>query len=81
MAGSRVTKKGQVALDHVQGSGSRPGRWGAVVWGSSSEEIIFHRSGPTGRRIRWLQTEIECSKVVQFIMIGVLFYFTARDEN
>ncbi len=56
---------------------------GAVVWGGILWAVIFHRkrSDAMPYQVRYnLPIEIMYT-VVPFIMVGVLFYFTARDEN
>jgi cytochrome c oxidase subunit II len=56
---------------------------GAVVWFGILWTVIFHRkrSDHIPHQVRYnLPIEILYT-VVPFIMVGVLFYFTARDEN
>ncbi len=56
---------------------------GAVVWGMIIWSIIFFRKkgDRIPRQVRYnLPIEIMYT-VIPFIMVGVLFYFTARDEN
>jgi cytochrome c oxidase subunit 2 len=56
---------------------------GAVVWGGILWAVIFHRKrgDHIPHQVRYnLPIEILYT-VVPFIMVGVLFYFTARDEN
>jgi cytochrome c oxidase subunit 2 len=56
---------------------------GVLVWGLILWAIIFHRkrSDRVPRQVRYnLPIEILYT-VIPFIMVGVLFYFTARDEN
>jgi cytochrome c oxidase subunit 2 len=56
---------------------------GVVVWALILWAIIFHRkrSDRVPRQVRYnLPIEILYT-VVPFIIVGVLFYFTARDEN
>ena len=56
---------------------------GVAVWGLILWAVIFHRkrSDRVPRQVRYnLPIEILYT-VVPFIMVGVLFYFTARDEN
>ncbi|HUC21540.1 MAG TPA: cytochrome c oxidase subunit II [Streptosporangiaceae bacterium] len=56
---------------------------GCVVWGGILWTVIFHRkrSDRIPQQVRYnLPIEILYT-VVPFIMVGVLFYFTARDEN
>jgi len=56
---------------------------GAVVWGGILWTVAFHRKrgDRVPQQVRYnLPIEILYT-VVPFIMVGVLFYFTARDEN
>ena len=81
-----ITKQGQVALTLWQGSWVAAWAVGAVVWGMTIWAIIFHRkkrasgSAPPPQVRYNLPIEMLYT-VVPFIMIGVLFFFTARDEN
>jgi cytochrome c oxidase subunit 2 len=78
-----VTKQGEVALTLWQGSWAAAWAVGAVVWGLILWAIIFHRKR-TDRppyQVRYNLPIEMLYTVVPFIMIGVLFYFTARDEN
>ena len=56
---------------------------GVVVWGGILWAVIFHRKrgDKLPEQVRYnLPIEIMYT-VIPFIMVGVLFYFTARDEN
>jgi cytochrome c oxidase subunit 2 len=78
-----VTRQGQVALTLWQGSWIAAWAVGAVVWGLIVWAIVFHRKRtdrPPGQVRYNLPIEMLYT-VVPFIMIGVLFFFTARDEN
>lgn len=78
-----VTKQGQVVVTLWQGSWVAAFAVGAVVWGLILWAVIFHRknSDRPPRQVRYnLPIEIMYT-VVPFIMVGVLFFFTARDEN
>ncbi len=78
-----VTKQGQVVVTLWQGSWIAAFCVGAVVWGLILWAVIFHRkkTDRPPRQVRYnLPIEIMYT-VVPFIMIGVLFFFTARDEN
>jgi len=81
-----ITKQGQVALTLWQGSWAAAWAVGAVVWGMTIWAIIFHRkkrasgSAPP-QQVRYNLPIEMLYTVVPFIMIGVLFFFTARDEN
>jgi cytochrome c oxidase subunit II len=80
-----VTKQGQVALTLWQGSWIAAWIVGAVVWGLIVWAIIFHRKkrGTTAppAQVRYNLPIEMLYTVVPFIMVGVLFFFTARDEN
>jgi len=78
-----VTKQGQVILSMWQGSWIAAWAVGIVVWGGILWAIIFHRKrgNQLPHQVRYnLPIEILYT-VLPFIMVGVLFYFTARDEN
>lgn len=78
-----VTKQGRVVVTLWQGSWVAALLVGAVVWGAIIWAVIFHRKrGDTvPAQVRYnLPLEILYT-VLPFIMVGVLFYFTARDEN
>ena len=78
-----VTKQGQVVLTLWRGSWIAAFAVGAVVWGLILWAVIFHRkrSDRPPRQVRYnLPIEIAYT-VVPFIMVGVFFFFTARDEN
>jgi cytochrome c oxidase subunit II len=78
-----VTKQGQVTLTLWQGSWIAAWAVGAVVWGLILWAIVFHRkrTDRPPRQVRYNLPIEMLYTVVPFIMIGVLFYFTARDEN
>jgi cytochrome c oxidase subunit II len=78
-----VTKQGVVTLHMWQGSWIAAWAVGIVVWGGILWTIIFHRKrgNQLPEQVRYnLPIEILYT-VLPFIMVGVLFYFTARDEN
>ena len=81
-----ITKQGQVALTLWQGSWIAAWAVGAVVWGMTIWAIIFHRKkrasgGAPPQQVRYNLPIEMLYTVVPFIMVGVLFFFTARDEN
>jgi cytochrome c oxidase subunit 2 len=80
-----VTRQGQVALTLWQGSWVAAWLVGAVVWGLIIWAIIFHRkkraTAPAPHQVRYNLPIEMLYTVVPFIMVGVLFFFTARDEN
>jgi cytochrome c oxidase subunit II len=78
-----VTKQGQVTLTLWRGSWVAAWFVGAVVWGLIIWVVLFHRkrSDRVPDQVRYnLPIEVLYT-VLPFIMIGVLFFFTARDEN
>ena len=78
-----VTKQGEVVVTLWRGSWIAAFAVGAVVWGMILWAVIFHRknSDRPPRQVRYnLPIEIMYT-VVPFIMVGVFFFFTARDEN
>jgi cytochrome c oxidase subunit 2 len=80
-----VTKQGHVILTLWQGSWIAAWCVGAVVWGLTVWAVIFHRkkraSAPMPAQVRYNLPIEMLYTVVPFIMIGILFFFTARDEN
>ena len=80
-----VTRQGRVILTLWQGSWIAAWIVGAVVWGLIIWAIIFHRkkrgSAPPPHQVRYNLPIEMLYTVVPFIMVGVLFFFTARDEN
>jgi cytochrome c oxidase subunit II len=78
-----VTRQGQVTLTMWQGSWIAAWCVGIVVWGGILWAITFHRKrgDQLPHQVRYnLPIEILYT-VLPFIMVGVMFYFTARDEN
>jgi cytochrome c oxidase subunit II len=78
-----VTKQGKVTLALWQGSWIAAFAVGILVWGAIIYAVIFFRkrSNRVPQQVRYnLPIEILYT-VVPFFMIGVLFFFTARDEN
>jgi cytochrome c oxidase subunit II len=81
-----ATRQGQVTVTLWQGSWVAAWSVGAVVWGMIIWAIIFHRkrksgTAPPPRQVRYNLPIEMLYTVVPFIMVGVLFFFTARDEN
>jgi cytochrome c oxidase subunit II len=78
-----VTKQGKVTLTLWQGSWIAAFAVGITVWGLILWAVFFHRkrSDRVPDQVRYnLPIEVMYT-VLPFIMIGILFYFTARDEN
>ena len=78
-----VTQQGQRVVTLWQGSWIAALCVGAVVWGLILWAVIFHRkrSEHPPLQVRYNLPIEMLYTVVPFIMVGVLFYFTARDEN
>jgi cytochrome c oxidase subunit 2 len=80
---SPITTQAKLIVSLWQGSWIAAICVGAVVWGGILWAIVFHRKrgDKIPHQVRYnLPIEILYT-VVPFIMVGVLFYFTARDEN
>jgi cytochrome c oxidase subunit 2 len=78
-----ITQQGKVVLTLWQNSWIAAFAVGIVVWGLVIWAVIFHRkrSDVLPPQVRYnLPIEVLYT-VVPFIMVAVLFYFTARDEN
>ena len=78
-----ITAQGKTVLTIWQGSWIAGLAVGAVVWGLILWAVVFHRK--RGDRlppqVRYnMPIEILCT-TVPFVLIAVLFYFTAKDEN
>ncbi len=78
-----VTQQGKAILTLWQGSWVAALGVGIVVWGLIVWAIIFHRkrSDELPPQVRYNLPIEALYTIVPFIMIAVLFYFTARDEN
>ncbi len=78
-----VTKQGQVTLTLWQGSWIAAWTVGIIVWGLIIWAVIFYRkrSDRVPEQVRYNLPIEFLYTIVPFIMVGVLFYFTARDEN
>jgi cytochrome c oxidase subunit 2 len=78
-----LTSQAKLIVDLWQGAWIAALAVGVVVWGGILWAVIFHRKRGDAipHQVRYnLPIEILYT-VVPFIMVGVLFYFTARDEN
>jgi len=78
-----LTTQAKLIVSLWQGSWIAALAVGAVVWGGILWAVIVHRkrSDRIPHQVRYnLPIEILYT-VVPFIMVGILFYFTARDEN
>jgi cytochrome c oxidase subunit 2 len=78
-----ITQQAKLTVSLWQGSWIAALAVGVAVWGLILWAVIFHRKrgDRIPQQVRYnLPVEILYT-VVPFIMVGVLFYFTARDEN
>jgi cytochrome c oxidase subunit II len=79
-----VTNQGKTVLSLWQGSWIAAFAVGIVVWGLIVWAVMFHRQrsgSQIPQQVRYNLPIEMLYTVVPFIMIGILFYFTARDEN
>ena len=78
-----VTKQGAVTLTMWQGSWIAAWIVGAIVWGLIIWAVLFHRkhSDRVPDQVRYNLPIEALYTVLPFIMVGVLFFFTVRDEN
>lgn len=78
-----VTKQGQVTLTLWRGSWIAAFAVGFTVWGLIVWSVLFHRrrSDRVPDQVRYNLPIEALYTVLPFIMIGVLFFFTARDQN
>jgi cytochrome c oxidase subunit 2 len=78
-----VTEQGKRVLTLWQGSWVAALAVGALVWGLIIWAVIFHRkrSDQLPPQVRYNLPIEMLYTVVPFIVIAVLFYFTARDET
>ncbi|MCW2887028.1 MAG: cytochrome c oxidase subunit [Streptosporangiaceae bacterium] len=78
-----ITEQGKRILTLWQGSWIAAFATGAVVWGLIIWAVLFHRkrSDDLPPQVRYNLPIEMLYTAVPFIMIAVLFYFTARDEN
>jgi cytochrome c oxidase subunit II len=78
-----VTKQGAITLSLWQGSWIAGLLVGAVVWGLILWSVIFHRKrgNKLPAQVRYNMPIEILYTVVPFVLIAVLFYYTAKDEN
>ncbi|HEU5159900.1 MAG TPA: cytochrome c oxidase subunit II [Streptosporangiaceae bacterium] len=78
-----ITEQGERILTLWQGSWVAAFAVGGVVWGLIIWAVLFHRkrSDDLPPQVRYNMPIEFLYTVVPFIVIAVLFYFTARDEN
>ena len=78
-----ITEQAKLTVSLWQGSWIAALAVGVAVWGLILWAVVFHRKrgDRIPQQVRYnLPVEILYT-VIPFIMVGVLFYFTARDEN
>jgi cytochrome c oxidase subunit 2 len=78
-----ITEQGKRVLTLWQGSWVAAFAVGGVVWGLIIWAVLFHRkrSDDLPPQVRYNLPIEFLYTVVPFIVVAVLFYFTARDEN
>ena len=78
-----VTTQGKVTLSLWQGSWIAGLLVGAVVWGMILWAVIFHRKrgNKLPQQVRYNMPIEILYTVVPFVLIAVLFYYTAKDED
>ena len=78
-----VTTQGAVTLSLWQGSWIAGLLVGAVVWGMIIWAVLFHRKRGDNLppQVRYNMPIEILYTVVPFVLIAVLFYYTAKDEN
>jgi cytochrome c oxidase subunit 2 len=78
-----VTEQGKITLSLWQGSWIAGLLVGAVVWGMIVWAVIFHRKrgDKLPQQVRYNMPIEILYTVVPFVLIAVLFYYTAKDEN
>jgi cytochrome c oxidase subunit II len=78
-----ITQQGKVTLSLWQGSWIAGLLVGAVVWGLILWAVIFHRKrgDKLPPQVRYNMPIEILYTIVPFVLIAVLFYYTAKDEN
>jgi cytochrome c oxidase subunit II len=78
-----VTDQGKITLSLWQGSWIAGLLVGAVVWGMILWSVAFHRKrgDKLPQQVRYNMPIEILYTVVPFVLIAVLFYYTAKDEN
>ena len=78
-----VTTQGKIVVSLWQGSWIAGMLVGAVVWGMIVWAVIFHRrrGDKLPPQVRYNMPIEILYTVVPFVLIAVLFYYTAKDEN
>jgi len=78
-----ITTQGKITLSLWQGSWIAGLLVGAVVWGLILWAVVFHRrrGDKLPPQVRYNMPIEILYTIVPFILIAVLFYYTAKDEN
>ena len=78
-----ITTQGKITLSLWQGSWIAGLAVGVVVWGLILWAVVFHRSrgDKLPPQVRYNMPIEILYTIVPFILIAVLFYYTAKDEN
>ena len=78
-----ITTQGAITLSLWQGSWVAGLLVGAVVWGMILWAVMFHRKrgDKLPPQVRYNMPIEILYTVVPFVLIAVLFYYTAKDEN
>jgi cytochrome c oxidase subunit II len=78
-----VTQQGEITLSLWQGSWLAGMCVGFVVWGMILWAVIFHRKrgDKLPPQVRYNMPIEILYTIVPFVLIAVLFYYTAKDEN
>jgi cytochrome c oxidase subunit 2 len=78
-----VTSQGKIVVSIWQGSWIAGMLVGCVVWGMIVWAVIFHRKrgDKLPPQVRYNMPIEILYTIIPFVLIAVLFYYTARDEN
>ena len=78
-----VTEQGKITLSLWQGSWIAGMLVGLVVWGMILWAVVFHRKrgDKLPAQVRYNMPIEILYTIVPFVLIAVLFYYTAKDEN
>jgi cytochrome c oxidase subunit 2 len=78
-----VTEQGKIVISLWQGSWIAGMLVGCVVWGMIVWAVIFHRQrgNKLPPQVRYNMPIEILYTVIPFVLIAVLFYYTAKDEN
>ena len=78
-----ITTQGKITLSLWQGSWIAGLLVGAVVWGLILWAVVFHRKrgNKLPQQARYNMPIEILYTAVPFVLIAILFYYTAKDEN